>query len=138
MSFTKFFALSMFSMLVWAADNAPRVKMVTIKDVSPVSGEQMFHEYCAVCHGADARGHGPAAAAMKVAPTDLPALSQNNRGKYPGMRVFSVIHGDSNYPAHGSNDMPVWGPLFRSMGSNMEVTERITNLCSYIETLQNK
>lgn len=128
----------MVSMLAWAADNAPRIKMVTIKNVSPVSGEQMFHEYCAVCHGADARGHGPAAAAMKVPPTDLTMLSQNNDGKYPGMHVFSVIHGEANYPAHGSNDMPVWGPLFRSISGNMQVTERITNLCTYIETLQHK
>jgi mono/diheme cytochrome c family protein len=36
----------------------------------------MFKEYCASCHGADAKGHGPAVRALKVAPPDLTMLSK--------------------------------------------------------------
>jgi hypothetical protein len=36
--------------------------------------------------------------------------------------------------------MPVWGPLFSSIsqGHESEVQQRVTNLVSYIETLQTK
>ena len=37
------------------------------------SGKQMFSSYCAVCHGADAKGNGPAASALKTPPADLPS-----------------------------------------------------------------
>ncbi len=41
-------------------------------------------------------------------------------------------------PSHGSQEMPVWGPLFSSIsqGHECQVQQRITNLVSYIEALQ--
>jgi hypothetical protein len=43
-------------------------------------------------------------------------------------------------PSHGSQDMPVWGPLFSSIsqGQESQVQQRVANLVSYIETLQAK
>ena len=42
--------------------------------------------------------------------------------------------------AHGSKDMPVWGPVFSSVskGDQALVQLRISNLTKYIETLQVK
>jgi len=96
--------------------------------------------YCAVCHGTDGKGAGPAASALKVPPTDLSALSKNNGGKYPGLKVDASIRGESSLPAHGSKDMPVWGHLFWSMSSGHEgeVQQRVTNLTKYIQSLQAK
>ena len=96
--------------------------------------------YCAVCHGTDGKGGGPAASALKVPPTDLTVLSKNNGGKYPALKVSASIRGESATPAHGSKEMPVWGTLFWSMsqGHEGEVQERVTNLTHYIETLQVK
>src|SRR5713101_3052138 len=54
--------------------------------------------YCAVCHGTDGKGGGPAATALKVPPTDLTLLSKNNGGKYPALKVTGAIHGDSAFP----------------------------------------
>ena len=116
------------------------IKHVPIKSTSPVSGKEMYMAYCAVCHGTDGKGGGPAASALKVPPTDLTVLSKNNGGKYPALKVTSSIRGESATPAHGSKDMPVWGTLFWSMSSGHEgeVQQRVTNLTHYIETLQVK
>ncbi|MGD0469376.1 MAG: cytochrome c [Terriglobales bacterium] len=116
------------------------IKHVPIKSTSPVSGKEMYMAYCAVCHGTDGKGGGPAASALKVPPTDLTVLSKNNGGKYPALKVTSSIRGESATPAHGSKEMPVWGTLFWSMsqGHEGEVQERVTNLTHYIETLQVK
>jgi mono/diheme cytochrome c family protein len=116
------------------------VKHVPIKPTSAASGQDMYTNYCAVCHGKDGKGGGPAADALKVPPADLTTLSQKNGGKYPSLHVTSVIRGEGNLPAHGSKDMPVWGPLFwhLSQGHEGEVQQRVANLNHYIESLQAK
>lgn len=116
------------------------IKHVPIKPTSPVSGKEMYTAYCAVCHGTDGKGGGPAASALKTPPTDLTMLSKNNGGKYPALKVSSSIRGESALPAHGSKDMPVWGTLFWKMSSGHEgeVQQRVANLTQYIESLQAK
>lgn len=119
---------------------AKTVKHVPIQSTSPVSGKEMYTSYCAVCHGTDGKGGGPAASALKVPPTDLTLLSKNNGGKYPALKVTSAIHGEGGLPAHGSKEMPVWGSLFFNMsgGHEGEVQQRVANLTKYIEGLQAK
>ena len=77
---------------------------------------------------------------MKTAPTDLTTLAKKNEGKYPAAHVAAVIRGQSTTPSHGSQDMPIWGPLFSSISQGREgqVQQRITNLVSYVETVQAK
>jgi len=138
-------ALMVFTCAVAAQDQtqeqpAKVIKHVPVQSTSPVSGKDMYTAYCAVCHGTDGKGNGPAASALKVPPTDLTLLSKNNGGKYPSLKVSSAIHGEGAVPAHGSKDMPVWGPLFWNMsgGHEGEVQQRVANLTKYIETLQVK
>ena len=140
-----FIALTMCAFMMAAQDQTQgqpekTIKHVPVKATSPVSGKEMYTAYCAVCHGADGKGEGPAASALKVAPTDLTLLSKNNGGKYPALKVSSAIRGEGGIPAHGSKDMPVWGQLFWSMsnGHEGEVQQRVANLAHYIETLQAK
>lgn len=97
------------------AQASPTVKHVPIKTTSPTSGKEMFESYCAVCHGKDGKGEGPAASALKVPPPDLTELAKKNGGKYPAPHVASVIRGQADLASHGSKDMPVWGPLFSSI-----------------------
>jgi len=122
------------------AQNAPTVKHVPITNAPSNSGKEMFNSYCAVCHGKDAKGNGPAASAMKAAPTDLTTLAQKSGGKYPASHVAAVIRGQATTPSHGSQDMPIWGPLFSSIsqGHEGQVQQRITNLVKYIEAVQTK
>jgi len=116
------------------------IKQAPMKVTSPASGKEMYTSYCAVCHGTDGKGEGPAASALKVPPANLTLLSKNNGGKYPALKVGSTIHGESSVSAHGSKEMPVWGPLFFSMsgGHEAEVQQRVANLNNYIESLQAK
>jgi mono/diheme cytochrome c family protein len=122
------------------AQTSPTVKHVPITNAPSNSGKEMFNSYCAVCHGTAAKGDGPAASAMKTPPTDLTQLAKKNSGKYPSAHVASVIRGQATLPSHGSQDMPVWGPLFSSIsqGHEAQVQQRTANLVAYIETLQAK
>ncbi len=124
-----------------AQDQAkPEIKHVPIKQTSPASGAEMYKTYCAVCHGTDGKGSGPAAEALKVPPSDLTTMATKNGGKYPAMKVTAMLHGEEVLAAHGTKDMPIWGNLFRSMsaGHEAEVQQRVTNLNKYVESIQKK
>lgn len=138
-------AISMLAGLAGAQDQAQNssattIKHVPVKSTSPASGKEMFTSYCAVCHGKDGKGDGPAASALKTQPADLTMLSKNAGGKFPAMKISSAIRGDSNVSAHGTKDMPIWGTIFREMsqGRDAEVQQRISNLTKYVESLQQK
>ena len=122
-------------------EQKPVVKETTIKPTSVTSGKEMFTQYCAPCHGVDGKGNGPAGGAMKAQPTDLTQLARKHEGKYPANHVASVLKfGDGGTTAHGSAEMPVWGPLFHSLDKFHDtlVQQRISNIVNYIETLQVK
>jgi len=123
-----------------APDDKPAIKHVPASYTTPSSGKSMFDAYCASCHGTDATGDGPAASALKMPTTNLTSLSMKNGGVFPAAHVAAVIQGDAMTPAHGSKDMPVWGPIFMSIGghSKSEVQLRIRNLTNYLESLQVK
>jgi mono/diheme cytochrome c family protein len=127
-------------LFVLAKAQQKEIKNVPAEPTSPASGEEMYKAYCAVCHGMDGKGVGPAAEALKVPAPNLTTLAQNNAGKYPSDRVSRAIQGDLNLPAHGSKEMPVWGYVFwrMSQGHQSEVQLRVSNLNQYIESLQVK
>lgn len=122
------------------ASTAPVVKKAPIQQTSAASGKDMFNQYCAPCHGTDGKGNGPAAASMKSAPTDLTMLAKKNDGKFPAAKISSTLNFGSGISSHGSADMPVWGPLFRSLDKYHDsvVQQRVANLVGYMETLQVK
>lgn len=122
------------------AQTSAQVRHVPITNAPSNSGKEMFRSYCAVCHGTDGKGNGPAASAMKTPPTDLTALAKKEGGKYPAAHVATVIRGQANTSSHGSEDMPVWGPLFSSIsqGHDSQVQQRVANLVDYVGGLQAK
>lgn len=122
------------------ADQSSGKLIIPVSKTDPTSGKQMFVNYCAPCHGADARGHGPASAALRSTPTDLTALARSHNGRFPDSHIVSVLRFGSELPAHGSSQMPVWGPILGRMGQvNSQARElRMANLSRYLETLQVK
>lgn len=123
------------------AQTTTQIQKVPISPTSANSGKQMYNSYCATCHGLDGKGNGPAAMELKQQPTDLTALSRNNGGKFPDAHVYSVLQFGVETPAHGSKEMPVWGPALRSLtngssAARMVEQQRISNLTNYLRTLQ--
>jgi mono/diheme cytochrome c family protein len=105
--------------------------------IRSTQGVDLFHAYCAACHGTNGKGHGPAAVALKTAPADLTTLSKNNSGQFPTARVRKVIMGDDVLASHGSREMPVWGPIFHQVEADVDRGNvRLENLTRYLESIQ--
>src|ERR1035441_4836035 len=99
------------------------VKQIPAKPTVSVDGKSLFTEYCAVCHGINAKGGGPAAIALKQAPGDLTQITRKNGGKFPEDRILRMLKGEEPVAAHGSQDMPIWGAVFgKSASLTMEQT----------------
>jgi len=113
---------------------------IPVNKTSPTSGKQMYSSYCAPCHGVDGKGNGPVAPALKMPPTDLTLLAKNNKGKFPDTHIVTVLENGSLLPAHGTAEMPVWGPILGKMNTTnpQDKTLRVSNLSRYLETLQVK
>jgi mono/diheme cytochrome c family protein len=112
-----------------------KVEKVPIKHVSAGDPAKMFNSYCAVCHGKEGKGNGPAASALTKVPADLTQISARNGGKFPDVRVQRYIEGADAVTAHGTRDMPMWGDLFRSLSQD-SAQMRIAGLTEYIKSLQ--
>jgi len=121
------------------ADQTSKVVIPTSRTAAN-NGQQMYTSYCAPCHGADGRGSGPAASAMKSHPSDLTLLTRKNHGKYPDTHVVSILQFGTEVSSHGSATMPVWGPILGNMNrSNLQDKQlRISNLARYLETIQQR
>ena len=107
------------------------IKQIPVRTTLTMEGPDLYGEYCAVCHGKDGKGGGPAAAALKKEPADLTQLARKNAGKFDALRVQGVIT--------GSRDMPTWGSVFASMTTNEGIRRiRINSLIKHVETMQAK
>jgi mono/diheme cytochrome c family protein len=115
----------------------PRASPLTIDSMY---GPDLFQFYCAACHGKDGKGNGPVARMLKDAPADLTLIAKRNDGVFPKSRVESYVTGDApGAEAHGSKDMPVWGPIFRFLDpSDLKVKIRIANIVAHLESMQMK
>jgi mono/diheme cytochrome c family protein len=141
------FCAALVSILNIAGAQENQIKKTQVKPTSPVSGAQMFKEYCAVCHGPGGKGDGPVATALKVPPPDLTTLAQRHDGIFPDDYVSNVLKNGVKNPAHGSGEMPVWGPIFDTMNrwkalcpgmDESPVPLRIANLSNYLKSIQKK
>ena len=109
--------------------------------ISSMYGPDLFAFYCASCHGRDGKGSGPVVPALKTPPPDLTTITRRNSGTFPRARVESFVTGDGDRltPAHGSKEMPVWGPIFRGLDPRDTTNKvRITNIVGYIESIQSE
>ena len=105
--------------------------------IRSVKGADLFREYCAPCHGLDGKGSGPAASALKAKVPNLTLLAKRNGGTFPAAQVSKMIAGDNAVVAHGSREMPVWGPIFHQVEEDVDRGNvRIDNLVKYLETIQ--
>ena len=104
------------------------------------AGKLSFEVYCASCHGRSARGNGPVAEFLRIAPADLTRLGARHGGQFPADDVAATIDGRQDVPTHGPSDMPVWGLTLALSGRDVtredDIREQIRDLVLYIESLQ--
>jgi len=115
-------------------------------------GKYEYGAHCAVCHGLSGEGDGPFVQQLKsgtVMP-NLTELSKKNNGVFPFMQVYETIDGTNSVTAHGTREMPVWGPQYKSeiVGETVYddfradaeafVRARILALTEYVYRLQAK
>ena len=107
--------------------------------IQSMYGRDLYGFYCASCHGVNGRGGGPVAPALKSEPPDLTRLALHNGGVFPRARIEAIVEGRADPPlvAHGTRDMPVWGPIFRGLDANEAANrQRIANIVEYVQSLQ--
>ena len=105
--------------------------------IHSVEGPDLFRAYCASCHGKDGKGNGPAASALKATVPDLTLIVKRNDGKFPVARIRRIILGEGMIASHGSREMPVWGPIFHQVESDVDRGYvRVDNLLKYLESIQ--
>jgi mono/diheme cytochrome c family protein len=115
----------------------PTIKHETAPRIQSMEGVDTFKAYCVSCHGLQAKGDGPAALALKKVPADLTGIAKRNGGKFSSSDVEGVIMGTNVMAAHGSRDMPIWGPVFQSLAPDSSVMKlRVTNLINYLKSIQ--
>ncbi|MDP2391575.1 MAG: c-type cytochrome [Acidobacteriota bacterium] len=130
-----FIALVALALSAGSAFAQAKIEQAPIKNVNASDAKGMFDSYCAVCHGTDGKGMGPAAKALAKAPADLTRINARNGGKFPDVRVRRYIEGLDEVAAHGSRDMPMWGGLFNSL--NRDTAQlRVAALADYIKGMQ--
>src|ERR1039458_8913495 len=94
----------------------PKLEVAGAHDTSLTKGPDLYQRYCAVCHGKDGNG-----------------------GEFPVGTVRQLLGGGSSTPAHGSEEMPIWGPVFRAMSPDENIAKlRVDNLLRYLESIQQK
>ena len=116
---------------------APKVEEQFAPLIRSVKGPDLFRAYCAPCHGIDARGAGPVAPALKAKVPDLTLLARENRRQFPAVRVRQMIVGEVVVVAHGTREMPVWGPIFHQVEADVDWGDvRVSNLVKYLQSIQ--
>lgn len=112
-------------------------------DVLARQGAALFAAHCAACHGANATGDGPVAAALRTPPADLTRIAERRKGVFPDAEIARFIDGRFDVPAHGTREMPIWGrQLGESIGGGTEPDEvargRILAIVEYLKTIQRR
>ena len=106
---------------------------------APLDGPSVYRAYCAACHGAAGKGDGPVAAELKHRPTDLTTIARNNKAIFPRTMIEDVITNGTSRKAHGSREMPTWGPVFQTIDQDDNIAHaHIHNLVTYLESIQVK
>jgi len=105
--------------------------------IHSLNGPDLYRSYCASCHGTEGKGDGPVAPALNSKVSDLTTIARRNGGVFPAAQVNKIISGDQIILAHGTREMPVWGPIFHQVQEDRDYGEvRLQNLTNYLKSVQ--
>lgn len=107
--------------------------------IQSLKGADLFRSYCASCHGRDGKGDGPVAPALNAKVPDLTTIAQRHGGVFPEKWVTELIEGPKSVLAHGSREMPIWGPIFHQIENDHDYGQvRLKNVSDYLRSIQQK
>ena len=107
--------------------------------IHSLDGKDLFHSYCASCHGAAGKGDGPVAPALNSKVSDLTTIAQRYGNIFPELWIEQIISGDQVVLAHGTREMPIWGPIFHQIENDHDYGHvRLKNVTDYLRTIQAK
>jgi Cytochrome C oxidase, cbb3-type, subunit III len=102
-----------------------------------ISGQKIFEDHCAGCHGLDGKGKGPLASNQTVPPADLTELKRMNKGNFPAQRVLEIIRTGGDLLGHDNGPiMPSWGKVFNRECGPAYSRHAVVELKRYLETIQ--
>lgn len=109
----------------------------------PQDGRALFMENCAVCHGADGKGDGAMARAMKTPPKNLTLIQLRNGEAFPRAKMMSIIDGYARSDLAGPG-MPEFGALLEGDlvpydsgdGKPTPTPRKLVALAEYLESIQ--
>jgi len=90
----------------------------SVPEVAAADGEELYRNYCAVCHGAEGRGDGPAASSLDPPPPDL--TDAERMQELTDERLLEVL-------SNGSGVMTGFG--------SMLTPEELEAVAAYVRTL---
>lgn len=102
------------------------------------SGPELYTDFCASCHGLDAKGNVTVARALGVPPPDLTRLQEVGISSEHVAYVLRSSCDDAHHRApDGTDTMPCWRRIFRtSLGSDAAAFPVINRLVDYIDSIQ--
>ena len=127
--------------IVAAAAAGPAAAEQPEKPLLAISGERLYVNHCAVCHGKSGRGDGPFGGILRLAPSDLTTIAARNGGTFPDEQIASFVDGRLVPPAHGTRQMPIWGrwlgaPVVEGTEPDEATRGEILAIVQYLKTLQ--
>jgi mono/diheme cytochrome c family protein len=103
------------------------------------SGQRLFNQKCAICHGMEGKGDGTLGLQLKNQPADLSQLSKLNAGTFPFWQIYGKIDGREDVGAHGPGDMPVWGTDDQYVGTAGRLAKgQILEIVFFLQSIQEK
>jgi mono/diheme cytochrome c family protein len=121
--------------LLWALNDAAFAQQEEVIE----SGQRLFNQKCAICHGQEGKGDGTLGLQLKNRPADLSQLSKLNAGTFPFWQTYGKIDGRENVGAHGPGDMPVWGTDDQYVGTGGRLAKgQILEIVFFLESIQEK
>lgn len=126
-------------LLFWLGSAVAIAQSSPRKLIASMEGKDLYLAYCASCHGKDGKGGGPVAASLKGPLADLTTIAKRRRGKFPREEMEKMILAEKpgSRTGHGSEEMPVWGPVFRKVENDQDLgLVRVRRVVEYLMSIQ--
>jgi mono/diheme cytochrome c family protein len=136
------FSAILFASGILAADVVIKQVPMTVNDIAGKNGQEVYDQLCAVCHGTDGKGDGPAAQALANPVPDLTQLGTGVNAKYSNAQLKHIIAGRSRTVHEDIVGMPLWEVEFQYVHRNWNgqprtsyARSKIHSLTEYVEGL---